>query len=275
MATVDTSFLNAFYPEESLEISNVIQEKDKILIRMKSVTACCTCPKCGQTTKNYHGTYMRKVQDLPILGKNVQLETTAHEYNCMNKECNTTSISETFDGFLNAYSRMTERCAVFVCILALETSCEGCARICKTLGIKTSGDTVIRLLLKRYELLPNPETGDVIGVDDFAYKKGNTYGTIIVNEKTHEPITLLDGRDGETLREWLKNNKQVKVVTRDRASAYARVITEELPDAMQVADRFHLHQNLLEAIKKALNKEIPATITIPHADEDLCKKNRS
>lgn len=275
MATVDTSFLNAFYPEESLEISSVIQEKDKILIRMKSVTACCTCPKCGQTTNNYHGTYMRKVQDLPILGKNVQLEITAHEYNCMNEECNATSISETFDGFLNAYSRMTERCADFVCTLALETSCEGCARICKTLGIKTSGDTVIRLLLKRYELLPNPETGDVIGVDDFAYKKRNTYGTIIVNEKTHEPITLLDGRDGETLREWLKNNKQVKVVTRDRASAYARVIAEELPDAMQVADRFHLHQNLLEAIKKALNKEIPATITIPHADEDACKKNRS
>ena len=84
MATVDTSFLNAFYPEESLKISNVIQDKDKILIRMKSITACCTCPKCGQTTNNYHGTYMRKVQDLPILGKNVQLEITAHEYNCMN-----------------------------------------------------------------------------------------------------------------------------------------------------------------------------------------------
>ena len=129
--------------------------------------------------------------------------------------------------------------------------------------------------MKRYELLPSPEVGDVIGVDDFAYKKRNTYGTIIVNGKTHEPIILLDGRDGETLREWLKNNKQVKVITRDRASAYARVIAEELPDAMQVADRFHLHQNLLEAIKKALNKEIPATITIPHAGEDSCKKNRS
>ena len=69
--------------------------------------------------------------------------------------------------------------------------------------------------------------------------------------------------------------KQVKVITRDRASAYAKVIAEELPDAMQVADRFHLHQNLLEAIKKALNKEIPATINIPHADEEVCKKNRS
>ena len=111
---------------------------------------------------------------------------------------------------------------------------------------------MIRLLLKRYESLPVPEVGDVIGVDDFAYKKRHAYGTIIVNEKTHEPITLLDGRNAAALRDWLRNHKNIKVVTRDRASAYAKVISEELPDAMQVADRFHLHQNLLEAIKKAL-----------------------
>ena len=196
----------------------------------------------------------------------------------MNDECEVVSIAETFDGFLNNYSRMTERCADFICTLALETSCEGCARVCRTLGIKTSGDTVIRLLLKRYESLPKPEVSDVIGVDDFAYKKRHTYGTIIVNEKTHEPITLLNGRNGDTLREWLKNNKNVKVLTRDRASAYAKVISEELPDAMQVADRFHLHQNLLETIKKALNQEIPATISILHNDtsidaEEHCKKN--
>ena len=97
-------------------------------------------------------------------------------------------------------------------------------------------------------------------------------------EKNHEPITLLDGRNGDTLRDWLKNNKHIKVVTRDRASAYAKVISEELPDAMQVADRFHLHQNLLEAIKKALNHEVPATVNIPHANqsaviEEPCKKN--
>jgi transposase len=73
----------------------------------------------------------------------------------------------------------------------------------------------------------------------------------------------LDGRDGKTLREWLKNNKHIKIITRDRASAYAKAIAEELPDAMQIADRFHLHQNLLEAITKAIGREIPATIAIP------------
>ena len=93
-------------------------------------------------------------------------------------------------------------------------------------------------------------------------------------------ITLLDGRDGDSLREWLKNNKHIKVITRDRASAYAKVIAEELPDAMQVADRFHLHQNLLEAIKKTLNHELPATVKIPHDDEseekhETGKKNRT
>ena len=256
--------INTFYPEESLEITNIDYREEKILIQMRSITNSCTCPKCKHTTDKYHGTYIRRVQDLPILGKGVQLEIKAHEYDCINSECSITSIAETFDGFLNTYSRMTERCADFICTLALETSCEGCARICRKLGIKISGDTVIRLLLKKYENLPEPETGDVIGVDDFAYKKRQKYGTIIVNKKTHEPIALLEGRDGKTLREWLKKNKNIKVVTRDRASAYAKVISKELPDAMQIADRFHLHQNLLEAIKKALNQELPATIIIPH-----------
>ena len=173
---------------------------------------------------------------------------------------------------------MTERCADFICFLDSETSCGGCSRICKKLGIKISGDTVIRLLLKRYQAIENDFIGDKIGIDDFAYKKRHTYGTIIVDEETHNPITLLDGRDGISLRKWLKNNKQIKVVTRDRASAYAKVIAEELPDAMQVADRFHLHQNLLEAIKKALNHELTATIKIPHNDgseenRDTGKKN--
>ena len=87
---------------------------------------------------------------------------------------------------------MTERCADFICTLALETSCEGCARVCRTLGIKTSGDIVIRLLLKRYESLPQPEVSDVIGVDDFAYKKRHTYGTIIVNEKNARAYNIVE-----------------------------------------------------------------------------------
>lgn len=179
---------------------------------MKSISRSCKCPKCNCMTDRYHGTYKRKVQGLPILGKSVRLEICSHEYECVNDDCEVPTFAETFHGFLNTYNRMTERCADFICTLALETSCEGCARICRILGIKTSEDTVIRLLIKRYESLPTSEVGDVIGIDDFAYKKRHSYGTIIVDEKIHEPITLLDGGDGETLREWLKNHKNIKVI---------------------------------------------------------------
>lgn len=70
------------------------------------------------------------------------------------------------------------------------------------------------------------------------------------------------------LREWLKQNQQIKAVTRDRASAYAKALSDELPDVMQIADRFHLHQNLLTAVKKALNRAIPASIKILHEEEE-------
>lgn len=129
-------------------------------------------------------------------------------------------------------------------------------------------DSIIRLLLKRFEHQETVECGDVIGIDDCAFKKRNTYGTIIVDEKTHNPVSILDGRDGASLRQWLRKNKHVKTITRDRASAYAKVISEELPDVMQIADRFHLHQNLLDAVKGALNRVIPTTITIPHVQSE-------
>lgn len=125
------------------------------------------------------------MQDLPILGKSTFLNITAHEYTCTHSECNAKTVVEDFDGFLCYYSRMTERLADFICTLALETSCEGCARICKTMGIHTSGDSIIRLLIKRYEKQSKNKCGSVIGIDDFFYKKRNTYGTIIVDEATH------------------------------------------------------------------------------------------
>lgn len=262
-------FLQTFYPAEYLKINEIRNNPNQIVIKMKSTSHACQCQKCGQEAQKSHGTYIRNVQDLPILGKNVMLEIKSYEYNCGNPECEAVSTVEDFGGFLSYYGRMTERCADFLCTLALETSCEGAARICKEIGIKTSGDTIIRTLIKKYENQPLPECGDVIGVDDFAFKKRHTYGTIIVDEKTHQTIAILEGRDGKTLKEWLKSNKHIRTVTRDRASAYAKAILEELPDAMQIADRFHLHQNLLEAVKKALGREIPATIAIPKEDDKV------
>ena len=94
-------------------------------------------------------------------------------------------------------------------VLALETSCEGVARIAKTMNIKVSGDTIIKILLKKYDAIEPSICSSTVGIDDFAFKKRHNYGTITVDEKTHKPIEILDGRDGSTLLNWLRNNKYI------------------------------------------------------------------
>lgn len=283
--TVNSIALSEFYPE-NLEVRSIHEEEKEIHIVMQSRTKRCNCSKCKTETSSLHATHHRKVQDLPILGKRVMLDINLYEFNCVNPDCIITSFTETFESFLNNYSQMTERLVDLMTAIAIETSCESCARILKSMNIKTSGDTVIRTLIKRYEKQPAMECGSAIGIDDFAYKKRHTYGTIIVDEETHKPVAILDGRDGVTLKEWLKKNKQVRTVTRDRASAYAKAVEEILPDCMQIADRFHLHQNLMNAVNKILSREIPATTAIipeknvqekSHGitEEPPCKKNRT
>ena len=238
----DTLDLQKFYPEE-IGITEVTQNEKEIYIHVSVQAKNCTCPKCGVVSEHKHGTYKRKLQDLPILGRTTYLIVNAYEYQCDNSSCDVTTFVENVDGFLNYYSRMTERCEDFICTLALETSCEGSARICRSMNLKTSGDSIIRLLTKRY----------------------------IVDEATHKPVAILDGRDGKTLKEWLSKNKHVKAVTRDRASAYSAAIKEILPDAMQIADRFHLHQNLLEAIRNTINSVLPVDIRIPSDSNSIAE----
>lgn len=266
MTTTSTLDLQQFYPNE-LEIVSVEETADELWLHMRSRTKSYQCPKCGTMLWKLHATHHRTVQDLPILGKRVMLDLNIHDFQCQNKDCSIGAISETFDRFLNYYSRMTERLVDFVTILALETSCESSARIMRAMNIKISGDTVIRMLLKKYSTQPERKCGSCIGVDDFAFKKRHAYGTIIVDESTHIPVAILEGRDGAALKEWLKNNKQVTTVTRDRASAYAKAVEEILPDCMQIADRFHLHQNLLEAVKNTVNATVPVDIKIQTDDQ--------
>jgi transposase len=256
--------LQSYYPE-SLKVARV-DDQESITVTLKSIKHSHFCPSCGEEMRAYHGTYRRMVQDLPILQKNVKLRIIAYEYRCDNSDCEVTTFAEDYEGFVGRSQRMTQRCEDFVRALAFETNCEGAAISCRLMGIKISGDTIIRMLRQLADCAVQP-MGDVIGVDDFAYRKGQSYCTVICDGVTHRAIDILEGRDGKALKEWLAKNKQVKVVTRDRAGAYASAISEVLPEAMQVADRFHLHQNLLSAIKEALRSELPNKIAIPNGSE--------
>ena len=110
--TTTTLSLQHFYPAE-LEITEILETTDKIIINLKSHMHSCKCPSCGTLSTQYHATYLRRVQDLPILGKNTELHIRVYEYQCENPDCPVTTLAESFGGFLNFYSRMTERLSVF------------------------------------------------------------------------------------------------------------------------------------------------------------------
>jgi len=263
--------LQSFYPE-CLRITETIETDTQITIKLKSLKHQQECQICGQEMSGYHGTYVRTVQDLPILGKNVILKITAYEYNCLNEDCAQKTFADDYNEFLSKFSRMTNRCEDFIKILALSTSCEGAAMICSKIGLKVSGDTII-LMLKKTVSGDNTVTkcSDTIGIDDFAYRKGQTYCTVVCDWQTRKPVKILAGRDGESLKKWLQENKHIKKVTRDRAGAYAKAISEALPEAMQIADRFHLYQNLLSAVKEALKAELPNKIPILSTTPDIAE----
>lgn len=169
MGNASTIDLQRFYPE-CLKITNINEAERTLTIQLKSLKHSHCCPNCGLEMTVYHGTYERTVQDLPIFQKKVSLSIKAYEYYCTNEACETTTFSKDYEGFISRCGRMTSRLEDFIRMLALETNCEGAAAICKEMGIRVSGDAIIRMLRKLSDT-PVAPCSDTIGVDDFAYRK--------------------------------------------------------------------------------------------------------
>lgn len=226
---------------------------------LKSKKKITTCPKCGNTTEQLHNTYNRRIQVMPINMKETYVNVKCYKYNCTNKDCEQKVI---MDDLVFASHSQVKSDDLICTILGISAflSNEGASKVLKLLGIKCSNDTIKRL----YDHLIIEDNPDIteIGVDDVAIRKGQTYATAIYDMKDHHLIALLDGRDDKTFKEWLKNHLKITKVTRDRASAYATAINEVLPNCVQIADRFHMFQNLLDYLKEIFKTELPEDIVI-------------
>lgn len=244
---------------ENYHIEDIKIEDNKNLVYIKSKAENCKCPKCKKISNQKHSTYIRKIQDTPIHNIETWCIVAAYEFECTNENCEVTTFNEELS-FARKNKVMTDALIQFVLSISIFMSSSATALILSFLGVKISADTVDRIIQK-IEIIDNPNV-EAVGIDDVATRKGQTYATAIYDLNDHHMLALLEGRDADSIREWLKKHNKIKIIARDRASSYATAISEVLPDCMQVADRFHLFQNLIEYLKDIFYKEIPDKIFI-------------
>jgi len=220
---------------------------------IQSVQKGSICPSCEVKSTRIHSRYARKLADLPWMGVAVKIDLLARRFFCDNISCSQNIFCERLPSVVGKHARRTIRLNDALAIIGFTLSAEAGRRHTHTLGMGVSADTLLRIVRQTaLQPLPSPR---VLGVDDFAFRRGRSYGTILVDLERRRPIDLLPDRESETLAKWLKARSGIEIVTRDRSRAYAEAVADGAPDALQIADRWHILKNFYEALERLLTRQ--------------------
>jgi transposase len=234
--------------ETSLRVNDLAVDADAhaLTVELEAIAPSCPCPSCQLPAERIHSHYHRTVVDLPWAELLVRLSLHVRKFFCDNAACVRKIFTERLPSLLAPHARRTLRLTQQQQHLGLALGGNPSASLSAELDCGASRNTFLRLVRR----LPLPEAAapEVVGIDDWAWKKGQRYGTIICDLERQCPIALLEDRDAETLAAWLKQHPTIRIVARDRAGIYAEGATKGAPQAIQVADRFHLLGNLADTL---------------------------
>lgn len=249
-----------------LHLDTILTEDQTIHITMTSTQPTAACPVCAQASSRIHSRYQRSVRDLPWAGHTVQVLLHVRRFFCSNPSCERKIFAERLGVTIRAFARRTERLATQLCQLTFHLSAEAAAQIGQQLGMPVSAATLLRL--QRHHPLSPPPAPQIIGVDDWAIRKGRTYGALIVDLERHQPIDVLPDAKAETFATWLQQHPTITLISRDRAGNFAEGANSGAPQAIQVADRWHLFGNLGDALQRLLEQHPAALRAAVQQEED-------
>ena len=241
-----------------------------LVVAPTSRTARCPC--CRRVTRQVHSRFARRIMDLPCGGRAVALVLQARRFSCRNAACPKRTFRERLPGVVVPRVRGSNGLRSALTRVGMALGGEPGARLARQLSMPTSGDTVLRLV--RADPLPTYAAPRVLGIDDWSWRRGRTFGTILVDLEMRRPVDLLADRAPDTVATWLAAHPGTMIVARDRSEGYAEGVRRGAPTAIHVADRWHLLDNLGGALERCLlNKQAAlqaaaATLAAAHAEAD-------
>jgi len=236
---------------EGMVIGQVELTPTELTVEVIATQPCACCPECGNLSDSVHCQYQRTVHDVPCGGRKVVLRLRVRKFVCRSAPCPRKVFAERLPELVQPWARVSNRLLEELKAIGLAASAEVSERLAPRLGMQVKAPTLLRYL----RTIPDAPKTDVtrLGIDDFALRRADSYGTILVNLQTRRPLDLLPDRTAEAVKPWLARHPEIQLVSRDRASAFADAVSQVLPHATQVADRYHLVQNLREHLQRLLD----------------------
>lgn len=252
-------------------VEEAVGDDGGALITVRPLSRSNACPGCGTISERVHSRYRRRLADLPLAGKPVRLVVAARRFHCDAVLCARRIFVERFDAdVLAPWARRTARLDYIVHHLGLALGGRPAASFARRLMLPVSNDTLLRVVRRRGRPRFLPPT--VIGIDDWAWRRNQRYGTIICDLQRRKTIALLADREPATAQDWLSGQPQIEIIARDRGGGYALAAAKALPQAVQVADRWHLMENasraFLDAVRKSM-RQIRSAIGAATINPDL------
>jgi transposase len=253
LQTLVTNLLPSPY---SVSLTKVTMKPEYVLLQLTTTNITAACPCCAVSSSSIHSRYQRSVTDLTWGTCTVRIQLKVRKFVCRNPHCERRIFTERLPELVAAYARKTRRLITVLRAIGVALGGNAGARLAAGLRLPTSPVTVLRLV--RTSPVPYPPGLQAVGVDEWAWRRGHRYGTILVNLADHRVVDLLPDRSAATVAAWLAEHPTITVVCRDRSSLYADGIRRGAPAAVQVVDRSHLVQNLRQVLEACLSDHRPA-----------------